>query len=206
MRSFILAVSLLTFTSFVKAQGVYAGPTLDYNSGIGERYTYGIGFHFEARVFRPKNLYLNWHYSIGSNTHGEFYGHGGMSLLFYKDNDWWSVNTWEELMGAVIGPLIIPNGVTYYLPNQIRLHNRKHVRIGIYCNPIALEYWNMKPYKVTSWTIESGAKLLWEVGNDRFIYFAGGVSFTNNLRRQRTTGYGSEELLHIQLGLLSWTD
>lgn len=207
MRFPLLLLLVMLCCTNVHSQGVYSGATFDYNTGIGERYTYGIGFHLEARVFRPKNLYLNWHYSIGANTHGEFYGHGGMSLLLYKDSDWWRVNSWEGLVGAVIGPLFIPNGVTYYLPNQPMLRNGRHVRIGMYCNPISLEYWNTKPYKVTSWTIESGAKLLYELDNHKFIYLAGGVSFTNNIRRAgRRAGFGSEELVHIQLGLLGWTD
>lgn len=202
----LLVFFALVFCTALRSQAVYTGGTFDYNTGIGERYTYGIGFHVEANPFRSDNWYLNWHYSIGANTHGEFYGHGGMSLLFYKSNEWWSINTFEGWLGAIIVPLIIPNGVTYYLPNQPVLRNGKHLRIGMYCNPVALEYWDAKPYKVTSWTIESGAKILVEVANNRYVYLAGGVSFTNNIRGAgRRVGFGSEDLVHLQLGLLGWT-
>ena len=184
------------------------GFTADYNSGIGERYTYGLGMHCEASVWHCENLYFNWHYSFGSNTHGELYGHGGLSLLLYRYDDWWdNIHSFEDLFGTLVCPLLIPNGVTYYLPDHTSACKRKPFRIGLYCNPIAMDFWRMEPAKVTSWTIETGAKLLYETKGDQILYLAGGVSFTNNLRRYRPyTGYGNEELVHVQIGLLGWSD
>jgi hypothetical protein len=204
MRISLLAIILICLFSPSRAQSGYVGCTADYNSGIGERYTYGLGLHAEFRVRKCENLYFNWHYSIGSNTHGELYGHGGLSLLLYKDPDWWRYagNSWESALGALFGPLLIPNGMTYYLPNYTRVYDH-NVRIGIYCNPIAMEHWDTSPFKVTSWTIEGGAKLLWETKGDRVVYLAGGIGVTHNMRRIRSFGdYGNEELVHIQLGLL----
>lgn len=190
----------------LRAQEFYSGVTFDYNSGIGERYTYGLGLHFEARAWRCKNLYFNWHYALGSNTHGELYGHGGMSLLLYKDSDWWRTSSLGEFMGVLIGPLFIPNGVTYYFPDQVNRKKQRDVRLGVYCNPISLEFWNMEPHKVTSWSVETGAKLLWQMQGGKVLYLSGGVNFTNNLRRQRVTGYGNEQLVQLQLGILGWSD
>lgn len=207
MRFRLLIVFALVICSAARAQRVFTGGTFDYNTGIGDRYTYGIGFHVEANPFRSENFYLNWHYSIGTNSHGEFYGHAGMSLLFYRSEEWWlGVNSFEGLLGAFIVPLIIPNGVTYYLPYGQEMLNGRHVRMGVYCNPVVLEYWNSRPYKVTSWTIETGTKFLIEIGDNRFIYLGGGVSFTNNIRRAaRLAGFGNEDLVHVQIGLVGWT-
>jgi hypothetical protein len=205
----LLLITIFVFSTFLcKGQQGYSGVTFDYNSGIGERYTYGLGLHMEMRCTRTKNLYFNWHYSLGSNTHGEMYGHGGLSLLLYRYDDWWdNVHSWDELVGTIIAPIMIPNGVTYYLPQKSKACKDHRIRMGIYCNPIAMDYWNMKPRKVTSWTIESGCKLLWEINDNRVLYFAGGVSFTNNMRpAARGTGYGNEELISIQLGMLGVMD
>lgn len=206
MRKLLLIACLVFTVTFCKSQDCYYGMTADFNTGVGERYTYGLGLHTEFRCARTKNLYFNWHYSIGMNTHSEFYGHGGLSLLLYKSDDWWraGTGTWEEFVGMLIGPIIIPNGVTYYFPQQQSAYKMKAFRFGVYCNPIAMDFWDSKPYKVTSWTIECGGKMLYETKAGPIWYFAGGVSFTNNMRRAgRTAGFGSEELVQIQIGLLT---
>lgn len=209
MRIFLPALFFVCFFTQLRAQNGYAGFTGDFNSGIGERYTYGLGLHVEARVRRCENLYFNWHYSIGSNTHGELYGHGGMSLLVYRSDAWWTFrpSSWDELAVQVIGPLLVPNGITYYMPSHSSPCSEKRTRIGIYCNPIVMEHWNTKPFKVTSWTIEGGVKFLYEMENDRVLYCAGGFSVTNNVRRQRSYGdYGNEEMVQLQIGILGVVD
>jgi hypothetical protein len=203
MHQRILLLFFVFFFAKANAQEFIGGLTADYNSGIGERYTYGIGAHLEARVWKTKNFYLNWHYAAGSNTHSEFYAHGGLALLMYKSEDWWdtNVNSWEELVGLVIGPAICPLGMTYYVAN---FHNNDY-RFGLYCNPLALDYWNMSPHKVTSWTLETGAKFLWYVSDERVLYVSGGVSFCNNIRKG-SNGYGDETLIGMQIGLLRYSD
>jgi hypothetical protein len=204
MRIPLLAVIFTCIFAQSSAQEGYVGMTVDFNTGIGERYTYGLGLHTEMRCPRTENLYFNWHYGIGSNTHGEVYGHAGLSLMLYRSDTWWNnIHTWDDFLGTLLGPLLIPNGVTYYLPQHSNACRDHRLRIGMYCNPIAMEYWNTKPLKVTSWTVEGGCKLLWETKGDQIVYLAGGVSFTNNLRRDgRSVGFGNEQLIHIQLGLL----
>lgn len=205
MRFLLSAVFVLSMC-FVRAQSGYAGFTGDFNTGIGERYTYGLGLHVEARVWRCNNLYFNWHYGAGSNTHGEFYGRGGLTVLAYGVREWWGyrASTWQEAAIIVVGPLVVPNGMTYYFPNELYAANGNRVRLGVYCNPIALEYWSMKPYKVTSWTLEAGAKILYYTKNDRVVYLAAGTGLTHNIRPQaRGTGYGNEPLVQVQLGILS---
>lgn len=209
MRKFLLTAVLVLAVLLVKAQESYYGITADYNSGIGERYTYGLGLHTELRVAKTKNLYLNWHYSIGMNTHNELYAHGGLSLLLYRSDDWWTSGdgTLGSALATLLGPIIIPNGVTYYFPRQTAACKEQPWRFGVYCNPIAMDFWNTKPYKVTSWTIESGAKVLYETRMGPVWYFAGGVSLTNNLRRAgRAAGFGNETLLQLQIGLLGITE
>ncbi|HTF05660.1 MAG TPA: hypothetical protein VK826_16650 [Bacteroidia bacterium] len=209
MRPFLFTALLIFTLTTTKAQDRYFGATLDYNSGIGERYTYGLGLHLEANVWKSKNLYFNWHYSLGFNTHSEFYGHGGISLLLYKSRDWWmgGDGTWEGALAILIGPLICPNGVTYYFPMHSTAYQLKPFRFGVYCNPLGMDYWDLEPFKVTSWTVETGAKVLYHTHAGPVWYLAAGVSFTNNIRRQgRVYGYGNEQLVQVQLGLLHGRD
>jgi|GEM_PF-1674109 hypothetical protein len=203
-KSLLILIFICGFTQ-LNAQKVFTGFTADWNSGIGERYTYGLGWHLEARMWRCENLYFNWHYSIGSNTHGELYGHGGLSLLLYKSDIWWRSGTGpDDALATLLGPLLIPNGVTYYLPQGPAYACKpKPMRIGIYCNPLAMDFWNMQPAKVTSWTVESGVKILYTLPGDQILYLSGGLSVTNNMRRNRPYGdYGNEELVHIQFGIM----
>lgn len=202
MRQALFLVVLFMFVGKISAQEFIAGLTADYNSGIGERYTYGVGLHTEIRI-KKSNWYFNWHYGAGSNTHGEFYAHAGLPVLLYKSEDWWDtpVDDWEGALGLLLGPVICPSGITYYTPRQVN----KDYRLGIYCNPLALDYWQMQPYKVASWTVESGAKFLWYMSDQRLLYIAGGVSFTNNIRRGYRW-YGNETLVGLQIGLLGYAD
>jgi hypothetical protein len=211
MCRFLLTTLLILSLVPAKTQSRrYCGATIDYNSGIGERYTYGLGFHLEATAWKSKNLYFNWHYSLGFNTHSEFYGHGGISLLLYKSREWWSGGTgsWEEAMAVLIGPLILPTGITYYFPTNSNACKMKPFRFGVYCNPLAMDHWELEPFKVTSWTVETGGKMLYHTQAGAVWYVAAGVSFTNNIRRQgRITGYGNEQLVQVQIGLLhGWDD
>lgn len=206
MRGFLLTIIFVFALRFAHGQECYAGLTGDFNSGIGERYTYGLGVHVEARVWNCENLYFNWHYTFGSNSHEEMYLHGGMSLLIYRNPAWWlgARGDGRAFLITLLGPLVVPNGMTYYLPRSSSNWMNKRLRVGVYCNPLAMDYWDAKPYKVTSWTVEYGTKLLWETNSGRILYLAGGLSLTNNMRRQQAyNGYGTEELVHIQVGILS---
>ena len=175
-----IIILLLVFTlSRVQAQQSFIGLSADYNSGLNFQGTYGLGVHVEVRVANTDNLYFNWHYGLGGTDNTEFYARGGMSLLLYGSRDWWStpVNDIYGLLGLIIGPIICPNGMTYYFPQP----RRSDFRIGIYANPLILEFWDKKPVSVTSWTLEGGVKILYTT-NSTAVFFAGiGGSKTNNL-------------------------
>lgn len=203
MRKLLFVAFFIGITGTISAQELITGLTADYNTGIGERYTYGLGLHAEHRLGEHSNWYLNWHYTVGSNTHGEFYAHAGIPILLYRSGDWWDtpVRDVEDALAILLGPLICPSGVTYYVK---RMPSQDY-RFGLYCNPLAFDYWKMKPYQVASWTIESGVKFLWYMNDDRVLYISGGLNLTNNIRRGYRW-YGNEALIGIQVGLLGYAD
>lgn len=189
--------------SAVKAQHSYFGFTGDYNTGIGERYTYGLGMHLEMAVSGCDNLYFNWHYTLGSNTHSEVYFHGAVPVMLYRTRFWWDmpVDDFNGLMALLFAPACCPSGMTYYLPGE-KQFRRNHYRFGIYCDPLALDIWQTEPHKVTSWTIDSGAKCIISTHSDMCWYISSGVAFTNNMRRG-AHGFGNEVLFELQLGIMN---
>ena len=201
-RPLLLLLFILIFAN-AKAQRTYYGVTCDYNSGLGQRYSYGMGINFEAHIRGLENVYFNWHYAIGSTTHSDMYARGPISVLLYKSEEWWEPGPHATIGSAlmmVILPSMCPVGISVYTP---RTHHTG-LRYGFYCNPLEVDFWDQHPAPVTSWTIEGGLKLIAETQSGACLYFSIGASSTHNLTksRQQPLDYGDENTLCISLGLL----
>lgn len=203
MRKTLLAFLLSLIVCASYAQQRYFGFTADYNSGIGERYTYGLGMHLELQVTGCDNLYFNWHYTLGSNTHSELYFHAPLPIMLYRTRLWWDtpISDLGDVAALLIAPVCCPSGMTYYLPAHHKFSGNKY-RFGMYLDPLSLDVWQMNPHKVTSWTIDSGIKCIISTRSDMCFYFSSGVAFTNNVRRG-AHGFGNEALIQVQVGILN---
>jgi hypothetical protein len=194
----------LHFTFLARAQEGYFGPSIDFNSGFGTRAVYGLGIDAEVRITGAENLYLNWHFGIGGNEQSDLYGRVGVPLLLYRQQEWWNlsyVNTTEELMAVLFGPLICPHGVTYYLP----VTRKDGIRYGFYGNPLGLELWKVNGDRMMSWTFDAGSKVLFPLGNDRCLMVSTGLSLTNPIKRSPaiTTELGRAVMINVRLGIVS---
>lgn len=199
LRIVLFFVALTLSPAAIHAQYTYYGLTADYNSGIGERYTYGLGVHAELRACDNSNLYFNFHYSLGTNTHGEIYARGPVTLELYRRLNWpkyQSKHGKGSSLLLLVAPLICPIGITWYIPEK----PKQQYRFGFYCNPLTMDYWNIDKGGVTSWSVESGVKLIRKLPGQKVFYISGGVLFTHNYRN--STRYDDQPLAGIQIGIL----
>lgn len=201
----LLIISFLICTVLPsQAQEGYFGPTVDFNSGFGTRGVYGLGLDAEVRITGSENLYLNWHFGIGGNEQSDVYGRLGIPLLLYRQPEWWNLshaNTAEELLTVILGPLMCPHGVTYYVPSQ----RKDGIRYGFFGNPLGLELWKVSSGRMMSWTFDAGSKVLSPLGADRCLMVSTGISMTNPIRKSAglSADYGRNFMLNVRVGIVS---
>ncbi|HYG50182.1 MAG TPA: hypothetical protein VD905_04725 [Flavobacteriales bacterium] len=200
-------ISILLFIwSFtdLHAQGGYFGLNFDFNSTLGTRHTYAAGIHAEARLGKKSNWYANWDFALGSNLQTDFYARCNITILLYRDPDWFrcsSCNSLGDALAIILAPLLCPVGISNYFYTS---HN-KDLRLGFYLNPIQMDYWDSQK-RIRSWSIHSGFKLIYNWQGDSNIYLrVGGINLYNTLN-YKNADQENGVLLNFSVGTVFGVD
>lgn len=176
------ALLIFIFTFFVflaNSQSGYLGLNFDFNSSLRTQHTFAGDFHAEARLGKQSNWYLNWDFALGANVQSDFYARANILILAYGSRDFWRSLGNSNNGGAVIcmalAPLLCPVGLTNYFYTSYN----GDFRMGIYLNPMHLDYWDSKN-PVRSWSVHGGLKILyhWQGNSNIYLKF-GGINIFN---------------------------
>lgn len=201
MKNYIF-IFLLFFSSSANSQSFYLGYNFDFNSSLGSLHTFAADVHAEARIGKKSNWYCNWDFAMGANANNDLYGRANITILAYGSRNYWqnishNTNSVGEAIGVLLGPLLCPVGLTNYFYTT----NNKDLRIGLYLNPLILDYWDMND-PIRSWSIHGGIKALyhWRKNANFYIKF-GGINLYNTFHYQNSGRYDGL-LLNFSFGTL----
>jgi hypothetical protein len=196
---FFLAV---LFSCGISAQRTYWGASFDYTTSLQSPKTFAVGLDFQSRL-RKSNWYLNWHYSIGQNSKQDMYARANITLLLYCYDDWWtssgsSNDVLGEVFVKVFGPVICPVGVTYYFYSP----PTNKVRLGLYASPLLMDHWDKGRNSITSWSVEGGIRVLYNISSDKTILFSAGGTQVTNIRSYAGAANFNRSMLSFSIGIL----
>jgi hypothetical protein len=180
----LLVATVLCVVSSAKAQSFSIGLLADYST-LTHREMKTLGFTGEIYLRKDRRFALNYNVRLGEtyffNYKNSFNqpvnGRGfnykltpGLVIAYWmikNYNNWGGgKDDWKLLLGA----LLVPEGFTYYTDIKTRYTGGRYThfktrratghRIGIYCNPISCEGWNLNSQnqRESALCLESGLK------------------------------------------------
>lgn len=193
-------MSFFLLGSFSAFSGtVYWGFTTDFNNNFKTRQTYSVGFLFDAQPFENIPVFLNYNYNIGLVNKGGLYVHSSLTALgilkLVAPLD--SVKLKIKVITYILS-LVIPSGVTY---NFI---NKQQFRLGIYCNPLGYDYYNLPgKEEISASVIELGIKSTKSISDKVALYMSVGANYNISVGSKKLlpANYSNSFIPNARLGV-----